>query len=318
MQIWLRRRPAVASAEVSAEFSTRMLNAHPALLEQMEQQLTTNGWGKLALNRASIQQGLKLVSEAEVHNANAGGSFYQFDGNQGASVANSYLSYPAAWGILGNTLQTWARTDQLPVKYFRINHPDLSLSDEQKARLEANGITRLPVRIHQAGDQLIRFTEGAGISLYQRRSYYSYRIEPVTIGNETLTFSDAEVENVEYVWGHSLYPNSLQPRDTDIAGVWLMPVYEAHDDGDRSQFRNSYLDFHVDGTGINRDTGESFSWKFAFNIQGQPALLMNFSPEQTQVFRLLRQTQHDYMVDSFVHSRSGDWVAATTGIIAKQ
>lgn len=301
-----------------SEFSERMRSTQSALLEQVEYKLTTQGWGKMLLRDADVAQGLRLRAAAGPLVTTDYSSFYRFDANHQARVADPFISYAAQWGVLGGTVQTGANSEHNPVQQFGIDHPDLSLSEEQLQRLQAGGIDRLQVRIKQAGDQLTRFTQGASVSLYQRRSYRWYEIAPVMIGGEQLLFSDSEVETEEYVWASALYPSSLQLQAADIAGLWQLPVYEAHNDGDRQRFTEQYLQFSTDGSGYSRDSGLSFHWQFALDINGQPALTLNFHNGYTQSLRLLQAVPQGYLIDSFVLDVDGHWLAATSARIQKQ
>ena len=295
--------------------AAQMRHQHQPLLDAAEYKLTAQGWGKLALTYSDVQYGLHLSTDELATQAETGNRFYQFNSNSKATIADACFSYPAQWNILNDTVQTGAKTEQMPMLNLAVTHPDLSLSAAQIAKLQAHGVNRLQVNIKQAGEQLTRFTQGAWRSLYQLRRYTWYAISPVMLDGERMEFSDSEVETYQYVWGRALYPSTISPLSGTFSGQWNMPLYQSHTDDDRSRFivQNVYL--NDDGTGFNMTSGEGFGWQFAVDVNGQPALLLLLNSVNTQIVRLLQDAQGSYEADIFVFDADGAWLNATSGTL---
>ena len=300
-----------------AEFAANMQRFQAALLDKATEQLTTQPWNQLPLVKADLQTGLRLFADAASDTVSSGGHFYRLASADTLQVADPYFSYQADWGVLAGTVQTNVRPDTVPVLYYSIEHPDLSLSDEQKVILRAHGIHQLEVNIKQAGEQLTRFTQGAVISLYQRRHYVWYSISPVIVGDEQLTFADTEIERYDFYWASSLYPDTLALTAEQIIGTWIMPVYRADSSSDNISFSQQTLQFDANQSGYS-SVGDSFNWQLAADINGQTALLLTFSAGQTQLVRLLNPQGDHYRTDSFVFDNQGSWLAATAGTMQKQ
>ncbi|MCL2919233.1 PKD domain-containing protein [Shewanella litorisediminis] len=306
---------AVVNTESFRRYSDDLQAAVPELLTHLEKVLPAQGWGKINLNANELLSGLRLTTSGLNSPADKYTRYYLFHPQSQAQIADENFAFKANWAILSGSVQTQSILDETPALRLKIDHPDLSLTEDQLIILRAHGVLSLDVKLTLLAERLTKLSMGASRNLFLRVKQKVYDIQPVILGGELMDFSPVEIETQDYAWGSPLNSQTISISGQQMQAEWRMPMYSPSEDIEHSKFQQQHVSLDSDGMGYSFTSGDTFYWDVGSNISSNTYVVLRFSNGYTMAMGLLDETSNGFNADVFVHSENGQWLAATSGVL---
>lgn len=231
-----------------------------------------------------------------------GGSRYNFADENSGELATSYGVSQFTWSVeAGDIFLTF--TDA-----YSFNYPSVSsvegLTQEQKDKIIAAGITQVEVKSEKLTERMTRLTTGSALDTYRVENVTKMAMTPVDIGGEVISGEAWENTYSSDTLMRKSATGGVEFVDANIVGLWGLEVYNSV-----TYQKNHFevLEFLAGGSGVSKDTGAEFDWSVT-----DGTLKLVFA-DFNQTYSIIDSSEGDLAIYSEASDKDGKLLASLFG-----